>query len=84
VFDVGPYFIMLDINSTGFNEENIDDDSWHISDGVEQGVMNVDVRSPAVTDDENTDIIAYILVIGLVLIVLYLTKGRSRRPGAPF
>jgi uncharacterized repeat protein (TIGR01451 family) len=82
--DVGPYFIMLDINSTGFNEENIDDDSWHISDGVEQGVMNVDVRSPAVTDDENTDIIAYILVIALVLIGLYLTKGRSRRPGAPF
>jgi uncharacterized repeat protein (TIGR01451 family) len=82
--DVGPYFIMLDINSTGFNEENIDDGSWHISDGVEQGVMNVDVRSPAVTDDENTDIIAYILVIALVLIGLYLTKGRSRRPGAPF
>ncbi len=82
--DVGPYFIMLDINSTGFNEENIDDNSWHISDGVVLGVMNVDVRSPAVTDDENTDIIAYILVIALVLIGLYLTKGRSRRPGAPF
>ena len=83
--DVDQYYIMLDINSTGFNEENIDDDSWHISDGVEQGVMNVDVRSPSVDDDENTDIIAYILIIGLVIIGLYLTKGRSgRRPGAPF
>ena len=82
--EVGAYYIVLEINSTGFNEENIDDNSWHISDGVEQGVMNVDVRSPAVTDDENTDIIAYILVIALVLIGLYLTKGRSRRPGAPF
>jgi uncharacterized repeat protein (TIGR01451 family) len=82
---VGQYYIMLDINSTGFNEENIDDDSWHISDGVELGVMNVDVRSPSVDDDENTDIIAYILIIGLVIIGLYLTKGRSgRRPGAPF
>jgi hypothetical protein len=47
--------------------------------------MNVDVRSPSVDDDENTDIIAYILIIGLVIIGLYLTKGRSgRRPGAPF
>ena len=83
--EVDQYYIMLEINSTGFNEENIDDDSWHISDGVEQGVMNVDVRSPSLDDDENTDIIAYILVIGLVLIGLYLTKGRSgRRPGAPF
>ena len=82
--EVGAYYIILEINSTGFNEENIDDNSWHISDGVKQGVMNVDVRSPAVTDDENTDIIAYILVIALVLIGLYLTKGRSRRPGAPF
>ena len=82
---VDQYYIMLEINSTGFNEENIDDDSWHISDGVEQGVMNVDVRSPSVDDDENTDIIAYILIIGLVIIGLYLTKGRSgRRPGAPF
>ena len=82
---VGQYYIMLDRNSTGFNEENIDDDSWHISDGVELGVMNVDVRSPSVDDDENTDIIAYILIIGLVIIGLYLTKGRSgRRPGAPF
>ncbi len=81
---VGPYFIMLDINSTGFNEDNIDDDSWHISDGLELGVMNVDVRSPAVTDSENTDVIAWVLVIGLFLIILYLTKGRSRRPGAPF
>ena len=83
--EVGPYYIMLEINSTGFNDENIDDDSWHISDGVEQGVMNVDVRSPSVSDDENTDIIAWILVAGLILIGLYLTKGRSgRRPGAPF
>ncbi|MAD56273.1 MAG: hypothetical protein CL974_01860, partial [Euryarchaeota archaeon] len=83
--DVDQYYIILEINSTGFNEENIDDDSWHISDGVEQGVMNVDVRSPSVDDDENTDIIAYILIIGLVIIGLYLTKGRSgRRPGAPF
>ncbi len=83
--DVDQYYIMLEINSTGFNEENIDDDSWHISDGVEQGVKNVDVRSPSVDDDENTDIIAYILIIGLVIIGLYLTKGRSgRRPGAPF
>ena len=82
---VDQYYIMLDINSTGFDEENIDDGSWHISDGVEQGVMNVDVRSPSVDDDENTDIIAYILIIGLVIIGLYLTKGRSgRRPGAPF
>ncbi|MBV22768.1 MAG: hypothetical protein CMA53_01535 [Euryarchaeota archaeon] len=83
--DVDQYYIMLEINSTGFNEENIDDDSWHVSDGVEQGVKNVDVRSPSVDDDENTDIIAYILIIGLVIIGLYLTKGRSgRRPGAPF
>ena len=47
--------------------------------------MNVDVRSPSVSADENTDIIAWILVAGLILIGLYLTKGRSgRRPGAPF
>ena len=81
---VGPYYLVLEINASGFNENNIDDDSWNLVDDVETGVMNIDVRSPAAGDDENTDIIAPLLVILLIIIGLYLTKGRSRRPGAPF
>ena len=81
---VGPYYLVLGINASVFGEENINDDSWNEVDGILIGTMNVDVRSPAVGDDENTDIIPYVLVIGLILVGWYLTKGRSRRPGAPF
>jgi len=81
---VGPYYLVLEINASVFGEENINDGSWNEVDGVLIGTMNVDVRSPAVTDDEGTDIIAPILIIILVGIIAYLTKGRSRRPGAPF
>ena len=81
---VGPYYLVLDINASVFGEENINDNSWNEVDGILIGTMNVDVRSPAVGDDENTDIIPYVLVIGLILVGWYLTKGRSRRPGAPF
>jgi hypothetical protein len=81
---VGPYYLKLEINASGFNADNIDDSHWHESDGVSLGVMNVDVRTKAAGEDENTDIIAPLLVVGLILIGLYLTKGRSRRPGAPF
>ena len=81
---VGPYYLVLDINASIFGEENINDDSWHNVDDIQIGSKNIDVRSPAAGDDENTDIIAPLLVVGLIAIGLYLTKGRSRRPGAPF
>ena len=81
---VDQYYLVMDINSSVFGEDNIDDDSWHESDGIFIGAWNIDVRSPSTNDDEGTDILAPILVLGLVLILLYLTKGRSRRPGAPF
>ena len=81
---VGPYYLVMDINGSIFGEENIDDNSWHVSDGVYGGAWNIDVRSPSTNDDESTDILAPLLVIVLILFALYLTKGRSRRPGAPF
>ena len=81
---VGPYYLVMDINSSIFGEDNINDDSWHVSDGIFIGSWNIDVRSPAANDDEGTDIIAPILIVILVGIFAFLTKGRSRRPGAPF
>ena len=74
----------MDINSSIFGEDNINDDSWHNSDGIFIGSKNIDVRSPAANDDEGTEIIAPILIVILVGIFAFLTKGRSRRPGAPF
>ena len=79
-----PYYLVLEINSSVFGEENVDDSNWNEVDGIMIGSKNVDVRSPAVSDDESTDWIPYLLIAGLVIIVLYLTKSKSRRPGAPF
>ena len=81
---VGAYYLVMDINSSIFGEDNINDDSWHNSDGIFIGSKNIDVRSPAANDDEGTEIIAPILIVILVGIFVFLTKGRSRRPGAPF
>jgi hypothetical protein len=80
----GPYYLVLEINSSVFGEENVDDTHWNQVDGIMIGSKNVDVRSPAVSDDENTDWIPYLLVAGLIIIGFYLTKSKSRRPGAPF
>jgi hypothetical protein len=79
-----PYYLVLEINSSVFGEENVDDSHWNEVDGLMIGSKNVDVRSPAVSDDESTDWIPYLLIAGLAIIILYLTKSKSRRPGAPF
>jgi len=83
-------FVFIDLDMTSFNQP---DDIWIDfileGDDVSEESERFDpkrytMKSPAVDDSTATSSIMWVLVAMLLLAGWYLTRGGSRRPGAPF
>jgi hypothetical protein len=82
------YFI--DVNFTTFGPEQIwidftieDEDQEFANDPAVKS-KRYTLKSPAIDDSTATNVIMYGLAIMLIIAAIYLTRGGTRRPGAPF
>ena len=82
------YFI--DVNFTTFGPEQIwidftieDEDQEFANDPAVKS-KRYTLKSPAIDDSTATNVIMYALAIMLLVALFYLTRGGTRRPGAPF
>ena len=82
------YFI--DVNFTSFGPEQIwidftieDEDQEFANDPAVKS-KRYTLKSPAIDDSTATNVIMYALAIMLLVALFYLTRGGTRRPGAPF